>query len=111
MESIGGSSVTSPYHAAMITSLVRALLLAKANEVTLYSVTTDGGIFDVDCIDHLESFGLSDVFRDSREALAGDRTVWEIKHRQNTLLNVTTRGNVSLEPGGVLAKAGMKNPW
>ena len=110
MESIGGSSVTSPYHAAMITSLVRALLLAKANEVTLYSVTTDGGIFDVDCIDHLESFGLSDVFRDSREALAGDRTVWEIKHRQNTLLNVTTRGNVSLEPGGVLAKAGMKTP-
>lgn len=110
MESIGGSSVTSPYHAAMITSLVRALLLAKANEVTLYSVTTDGGIFDVDCIDHLESFGLSDVFRDSREALVGDRTVWEIKHRQSELLNVTTRGNVSLEPGGVLAKAGMKTP-
>lgn len=110
MESIGGSSVTSPYHAAMITSLVRALLLAKANEVALYSVTTDGGIFDVDCIDHLESFGLSDVFRDSREALAGDRGVWEIKHRQTELLNVTTRGNVSREPGGVLAKAGMKSP-
>ena len=110
MESIGGSSVTSPYHAAMITSLVRALLLAKANEVALYSVTTDGGIFDLDCIDHLESFGLSDVFRDSREALVGDRTVWEIKHRQSELLNVTTRGNVSREPGGVLAKAGMKSP-
>ena len=110
MESIGGSSVTSPYHAAMITSLVRALLLAKANEVALYSVTTDGGIFDLDCIDHLESFGLSDVFRDSREALVGDRTVWEIKHRQSELLNVTTRGNVSREPGGVLAKAGLRSP-
>lgn len=110
MESIGGSSVTSPYHAAMITSLVRALLLAKANEVALYSVTTDGGIFDLDCIDHLESFGLSDVFRDSREALVDDRTVWEIKHQQSELLNVTTRGNVSREPGGVLAKAGMKSP-
>lgn len=32
MESIGGSSVTSPYHAAMITSLVRALLLGMMNE-------------------------------------------------------------------------------
>ena len=41
---LAGSSVTSPYHAAMITSLVRALLLGMANEVALISVTTDGFI-------------------------------------------------------------------
>lgn len=110
MESIGGSSVTSPYHASMITSFVRALLLAKSNETVLYSVTTDGGIFDLDDIEHLESFGLSDVFREAREALVGDRTVWEIKHQQHELLNVTTRGNVSREPAGVFAKAGVKLP-
>lgn len=110
MESIGGSAVTSPYHAAMITSLVRAFLLGMANQVELISVTTDGFItseLDVECYD---AFGLADVFRSSRDALVGDPTVWEIKHRQDDLVNLTTRGNVSLSPDGVLAKAGLKTP-
>lgn len=109
-EEIGGSSVTSPYHASMITSLVRALLLAVANEVEVLSVTTDGFISEVGDIESLDAFGLADVFRDSREALTGDRSLWEVKHRQDAVLNLTTRGNVALNDGGVLAKAGLKTP-
>lgn len=109
-EEIGGSSVTSPYHASMITSLVRALLLAVSNEVEVLSVTTDGFISEVEDIESLEAFGLADVFRDSREALTGDRSLWEVKHRQDAVLNLTTRGNVALNDGGVLAKAGLKTP-
>ena len=110
MESIGGSAVTSPYHAAMITSLVRALLLAMANETPLISATTDGFISDEPDVEPFDCFGLAGVFRDSRNALVGDPAVWEIKHQQDDLVNLTTRGNVSVQPGGVLAKAGLKTP-
>lgn len=110
MESIGGSSVTSPYHAAMITSLVRALLLGMANEVDLISVTTDGFITIEDHVEAFDCFGASDVFRDAREALVGDPAVWEVKHEQDDLVNLTTRGNVSSQLGGVLARAGLKTP-
>lgn len=109
-EEIGGSSITSPYHASMITSLVRALLLAVANEIEILSVTTDGFISEVEDIESLEAFGLAEVFRESREALTGDRSLWEVKHRQDAVLNLTTRGNVALTDGGVLAKAGLKTP-
>ncbi|GAB3582839.1 hypothetical protein GCM10027579_13250 [Calidifontibacter terrae] len=110
MESIGGSSVTSPYHAAMITSLVRALLLGMANQVSLISVTTDGFITDEDDVEGYDCFGHAAVFRDARQALVGDATVWEVKHQQDDLVNLTTRGNVSSLDGGVLAKAGLKTP-
>lgn len=110
MESIGGSAVTSPYHAAMITSLVRALLLGMANEVCLVSVTTDGFISYESDVERFEVFDLAAVFRDARDALVGDPTVWEVKHKQDDLMNLTTRGNVSVSDGGVLAKAGLKTP-
>lgn len=110
MEGIGGSSVTSPYHAAMITSLVRALLLGMSNEISLFSATTDGFITSEPDVEQFDCFGIAEVFRDAREALVGNRTVWEIKHQQTRLLNLTTRGNVSNEDGGVLAKAGIKTP-
>ena len=110
MESIGGSSVTSPYHAAMITSLVRALLLGMANQIQLISVTTDGFITDEGDVEALDCFGHADVFRDARRALVGDPTVWEVKHEQDDLVNLTTRGNVSAQLGGVLARAGLKTP-
>ena len=112
MENIGGSSVTSPYHAAMTTSLTRALLLAMSNELEVdpISVTTDGFIVHNESVEKHECFGLSEVFSDSREALVDDGTVWEVKHEQDDLVNLTTRGNVSLEDGGVLAKAGLKTP-
>lgn len=110
MEAVGGSAVTSPYHASMITSLVRSLLLAVANSVDILSVTTDGFISTVLDIESLPCFGIAEIFRDSREAITGDKTVWEVKHKQSDLLNLSTRGNVSLDPGGVLAKAGLKTP-
>lgn len=102
METIGGSAVTSPYHAAMTTSLVRALLLAISNEIEILSVTTDGFITRESNIEALECCGIADVFRDSRGALTGDRTVWEIKHLQDDLLNFTTSANISpsYEGGG-----------
>ena len=110
MESIGGSSVTSPYHASMTTSLVRALLLAMANTIPILSVTTDGFITPVEEIEHFDCFGIANVFRAARRALVGDPTVWEIKHYQDDLVNFSTRGNVSLLEHGVLAKAGLKVP-
>lgn len=110
MESIGGSAVTSPYHAAMITSLVRALLLGMANEISMISTTTDGFITPEPNVEGFDCFGNAEVFRASREALVGDPEVWEVKHQQDDLVNLTTRGNVALQLGGVLARAGMKTP-
>ncbi|UQV53640.1 hypothetical protein [Corynebacterium pseudodiphtheriticum] len=110
MDSVGGSAITSPYHAGMTTSLVRASLLASANEVEILSATTDGVISREPLLEHLELYGIADVLRDSREALTGDSTVWEVKHQQTDLLNFSTRANASLEPGGVLAKGGLKTP-
>lgn len=110
MEAIGGSSVTSPYHAAMITSLVRSLLLGMANQVDLISVTTDGFITDQPDVESFDCFGQADVFRAARQALVDDPQVWEVKHQQDDLVNLTTRGNVSLQPGGVIARAGLKTP-
>ncbi|WP_426727230.1 hypothetical protein ACEN2B_01295 [Corynebacterium auriscanis] len=110
MDSVGGSAITSPYHAGMTTSLVRAALLAAANEVEIFSATTDGVISREPTLEHLELFGIAEVLRDSREALTGSREVWEVKHSQDDLLNFSTRANASLEPGGVLAKGGLKTP-
>ena len=108
MEAIGGSSVTSPYHAGMTTSLVRALLLAVANQIEVLSVTTDGFISRESDIESLDAFGLADVFRESRLALVGDSTVWEVKHSQDVLFNFSTRANVGPEDGNVLARGGLK---
>lgn len=114
MHDIGGSAVTSPYHAMMITSLVRAMLLAVMNDLRgrVYSVTTDGCIADVDgdVIEAMDFHGLSELFQDARTALVGDSTVWEVKHSQTDLVNVTTRGNSSMQEEGVLAKDGLKAP-
>lgn len=117
MDGVGGSGITSPYHAAMTTSLVRAQLLATMNEISTlggscYSVTTDGFItdFDEDEVNSLGLYGLADVLRESREALTGDPTIWEAKHAQSDLVNFTTRGNVSQHLGGVCAHNGLKAP-
>lgn len=117
MESVGGSAISSPHHAATTTSLVRAQLHAVMNQITkagyrVFSVTTDGFISDmpVDQVEDLDLYGLATVLRDSRIALTGDPTIWEAKHEQERLLNSTTRGNTSLEVGGVNAHNGYKIP-
>ncbi len=52
MEDVGCSTITNPVSAAMITSIVRAVLLAAQNQIsamgyTVYLVTTDGFISDI----------------------------------------------------------------
>ncbi|MGP5287193.1 hypothetical protein [Glutamicibacter arilaitensis] len=117
MDNVGGSAVSSPYHAATTTSFVRAQLLATMNQIVehgghVFSVTTDGFItdFTVDEVAGLDLYGLDEVLSDSRTALTGDPSIWEAKHAQDDLVNFTTRGNVSLSPGGVCAHNGLKAP-
>ena len=114
MDEIGGSPLTSPYHAAMITAIVRCLLIAAMSQIeglggTSFSVTTDGFISDVslDALNSLDLLGFSEPFRNAREFLTGSREIWESKHEQNELLNLCTRGNVSRDQHGVLAH----NSW
>ena len=116
-DDVGGSAITSPYHATMTTALIRAVLLATLNQLhdlgySTPSCTTDGFITDapLDVVDGLDLFGLAELWRDSREALTGSRTMWERKHHQSDLLNITTRANFSREPNGVLAHGGFKLP-
>lgn len=116
MEEIGGSAITSPYHAAMTTALVRTLLVAVVNQLhelgySVYSVTTDGFLTDApeDIVTNLDLYGLAPLFGEAREHLSGTPDIWEMKHHQSDLLNLTTRGNVSLQLTGVLAHAGFKS--
>ena len=116
-DDVGGSAITSPYHATMTTSLVRAVLMATLNQLDdrgyiTPSCTTDGFITDapLDVVDGLDLFGLSELWRNSREALTDSRRMWERKHHQSDLLNITTRANFSREPHGVLAHGGYKLP-
>ncbi len=116
-DAVGGSAITSPWHASMTTGLVRAVLLAVLNQLhdrgyATPSCTTDGFITDAELsvVDGLDLFGLGQLWRDSREALTGSREMWERKHFQTDLLNVTTRANFSRQPGGVLAHGGYKLP-
>lgn len=115
MTNIGGSAITSPFHAATTTSWVRAQLLATMNQIVegdgqVYSVTTDGFITDwsVDEVEALDLYGLAEYLREARTALTHSATIWEAKHAQDDLVNFTTRGNVSLRPEGVCAHNGLK---
>lgn len=114
---VGGSAVTSPYHATMTTSIVRAELLATMNQLHeqgyhVYSVTTDGFITNapLDVVRSLDMYGMKPMIEEARIALSGDSTVWEQKHEQSSFLNTATRQNIALEPGGVLAHGGYKTP-
>ena len=110
MTDIGGSPITSPVHASLTTAGVRCVLLAALNQVEdlnyrCFSVTTDGFISDVpeDVLKGLDLYGFKRYFEQSRIALVGDPTMWAVKHHQDDLVNLTTRGNASLSPHGVMA--------
>lgn len=103
MEQVGGSDITSPVHASVVTSGVRACLLAAINQLTdmgyrVYSATTDGLISDApfDVVQRLDLHGFASVFMRTRMDLTGDPSMWQMKHAQTSLLNFTTRGNVGL---------------
>lgn len=115
MDNVGGSAISSPSHAAVTTSLVRAQLLATMNQIAeqggkVFSVTTDGFITDwaVADVENLSLYGLAEHLREARTCLTGDPTIWEAKHEQDDLVNFTTRGNVSLRLNGVCAHNGLK---
>ena len=105
MEDLGCSSITNPVSACMITSIVRAELLAAQNQChslgyMTCSVTTDGFISDIpeETLKSLNLFGLRHFMEQARLFLTDgkDAEIWEIKHCQDDLINFTTRGNVSL---------------
>lgn len=106
MVDIGASQITSPYHACLTTAGVRCVLLSAMNQLedlgyTVYSVTTDGFITDADLntLVNLDLYGFTKLFQTARMMLVGDPTMWAVKHSQNDLVNLTTRGNASLIVG------------
>ena len=106
MVDIGASQITSPYHACLTTAGVRCVLLSAMNQLsdlgyTVYSVTTDGFITDADLqtLENLDLYGFTRLFQTARMMLVNDPTMWAVKHSQNDLLNLTTRGNASLIVG------------
>jgi len=110
------STVTSPYHASYTTALVRCMLIACVNQLhdmgyKVYSVTTDGFITDAptEVVRNLDAYGFTQIFQNGRYILNQTREmceaneVWEPKHYNECFLNITTRGNVATNDGGVLA--------
>lgn len=117
MGEVAGSAVTSPHHAAMTTSLVRAMLLATMNQLNeegfeVYSVTTDGFITDcpLDVLKAMDLYGLAPIVHEARVALTGNPQMWDVKHEQNGFLNGSTRLNISRSTKGVMAHGGFKPP-
>ena len=116
MTNMGASFITNPVSASLITAIVRCVLIAAQNQCIglgyhVYSVTTDGFISDVpeEVLTGLDLFGFTQLLYESRMFLTNNQSgdIWEIKHQQNDLLNFTTRGNVSLDANGVLARNGV----
>lgn len=110
MVGLGGSAITSPVHASLITSGVRALLIAAMSELHekgyhSFSVTTDGFITDVPLkeLQNCDLYGFRRLFESARVRLIGDPKMWAAKHHQERLVNFTTRGNVWLEDHSVCA--------
>lgn len=106
MVNIGGSAITSPVHSCLTTAGVRCVLLSAMNQLEnlgykVFSVTTDGFISDatLDVLENLDLYGFTRLFQKARNMLVGDPTMWAVKHRQNDLVNFTTRGNASLIVG------------
>lgn len=96
------SMVSSAPHASYTTALVRCILCATMEQLErkgfiCYSVTTDGFITNApeDVLKSCDAFGLYRLFQQSRAFLLDnpDEPVWECKHQQKYLLNITTRMN------------------
>ena len=115
MQKIGGSALTSPVHACLITAGVRAILRATMNQLSdlgykCYSVTTDGFISNApfEVLQNLDLYGFRDIFGDARKRLTGSSQIWEEKHSQSSFLNFSTRGNISQDDNGVCAHNGFR---
>lgn len=117
MEDMARSAISSPVHAAMGTAIVRCIIVAAVNELralgyTVHSATTDGFITDapLDVVEDLPLCGMRERLEYVRRCLTGgaSREVFTCKHKNDGLLNFTTRGNVAANVGGVLARNGLK---
>ena len=104
MKSVKTSSLTSPAHASHLTAMIRSSLCATMEELhrkgfDCVSVTTDGFISNASLQDvrNCEMFGLRDLLAESSKNLRGNDIVWEEKHHQPRLLNVSTRVNYGLD--------------
>lgn len=128
MQEIGCSMITNPVSASLITSFVRAELLATLYQIDKlgyesFSVTTDGFISTIpeEKLVSLDMMGLKPLVEKSRLFLTdgADPSIWEAKHEQPNFLNLTTRGNISLNTGnsskglkaGVCAHNSVKTPY
>ena len=114
MEDIGWSRLTSPVHACLTTSGVRAILNAAMNQLSnlgykCYSVTTDGFISNapLDILNSLDLYGFSKYFREARMRLTNSSDMWEEKHTNTSFLNISTRGNISQDLANQEKKAGV----
>lgn len=121
MESVGGGCITNPYYASYITAIARVILNLTSQEITdlgysTYSNTTDGLITDLpeDMLSQLKIYGLKRILQENRALFFNeklDSDIFEVKHRQDTFLNVATRHNIALQEGGVLAHGGIKTEY
>jgi hypothetical protein len=102
MKTLPPSRITSPMHAAMITSLVRGLLSEALSRVPagdiVFTATTDGflttlELSDIDC-----SGPVAAAFSEARLRLTGDREIWEQKHEVDGVVVVKTRCTYSRPP-------------
>lgn len=121
MESVGGGCITNPYYASYITSVARAILNLTSQEIhemgyKTYSNTTDGLITDLpeEKLSSLKVYGLKRILQENRALFFNekpDADIFEVKHRQDTFLNVATRHNIALNSEGVLAHGGIKTKY
>lgn len=121
MESVGGGCITNPYYASYITAIARVILNLTSQEIhelgyETYSNTTDGLITDLpeDKLSQLKIYGLKRILQENRALFFNekfDSDIFEVKHRQDTFLNVATRHNIALNEGGVLAHGGIKTEY
>lgn len=121
MESVGGGCITNPYYASYITAIARVILNLTSQEITemgysTYSNTTDGLITDLpeSMLSQLKIFGLKRILQENRALFFNeklDADIFEVKHRQDTFLNVATRHNVATNAEGVLAHGGIKTQY
>lgn len=121
MQDIGYSAITSPERAAMITDIVRCMLIGTMNQLAengrnTFSVTTDGFITDASLeeVNSVDCYGFRSLFEQARLWLTdnADPTIWAVKHEQGVLINPTTRCNIGYDvpdgKKGVLAHGGVK---
>lgn len=116
------SEITNNISASLITSLVRAVLFSAFNDIhrngyNAFSATTDGLITDMpfELFKSQPLFGFRELLKSVRADISDDgiNDIWLVKHQQDDLLNLCTRGNASLNEetdshlGGVFAKNGL----